>query len=148
MMRWKSLTGNETGAAAVEFAILLPLLLALIFGGIEFGLVMFNQQVLTNASREATRAGIVVGIDSVDDPTLTQIALDYCQDYLVTFENPAPVPTVTITRTAGTNFGDPLTVTVQYDYQFLVLPNIRSLLGGGSYSTNLPLEAKTTMRYE
>ena len=146
-MRWKSLTGNETGAAAIEFAILLPLLLVLIFGGIEYGLVMFNQQVITNASREATRAGIVVGADSVDDPAIIQIALDYCQDYLVTSEAPAPVPTVTITRAAGTVFGDPLTVTVEYDYQFLVLPNLGSLLGG-SYSTNLPLAAKTTMRYE
>jgi Flp pilus assembly protein TadG len=146
-MRWKSLKGNETGAAAVEFAILLPLLLVLIFGGIEFGLVMFNQQVITNASREAARAGIVVGIDSVDDPAIIQIALDYCQDYLVTFESPAPVPTVTITRAAGTVFGDPLTVTVDYNYQFLVLPNLRSLFGG-SFSTDLPLAAKTTMRYE
>lgn len=148
-MKWKSLKRNERGAAAVEFAILLPLVVLILFGGIEYGLVMFNQQVITNASREAARAGIVVGSDSVDDPTVLQIALDYCQNYLVTFEAPAPSPTVTITRDAGnsTEFGHPLTVTVQYSYQFLLLPNISSLFGG-VYSSSLPLEAKTTMRHE
>ena len=148
-MRWKSLKGKEKGAAAVEFAILLPLLLLILFGGIEYGLVMFNQQVITNASREAARAGIVVGADSVDDPAVLQIALDYCQDYLVTFETPAPLPTVTITRDADNSmaFGHPLIVTVQYNYQFLLMPNLSSLFGG-SYSSTLPLEAKTTMRHE
>jgi Flp pilus assembly protein TadG len=148
-MRWKSFKGNEKGSTAVEFAILLPLLLLIIFGGIEYGLVMFNQQVITNASREAARAGIVVGSDSVDDPAVLQIALDYCQDYLVTFETPAPLPTVTIARDAGnsTEFGHPLIVTVQFNYQFLLLPNLSSLFGG-SFSSTLPLEAKTTMRHE
>ena len=50
---------SDRGVAAVEFALILPLLLALTFGLIEFGLFMYNQQVLTNAAREGARAGIV-----------------------------------------------------------------------------------------
>jgi Flp pilus assembly protein TadG len=140
---------NEKGVAAVEFAILLPLLLLIIFGGVEYGLVMFNQQVLTNASREAARAGIVVGSDSIADPDILGIALDYCQDYLVTFESPQPSPTVTIARDVdnSSEFGHPLSVTVQYDYRFLLLPNLSGLFGGSS-SSSLALEARTTMRYE
>ena len=140
---------NESGGAAVEFAILLPLLLLIIFGGIEYGLVMFNQQMLTNASREAARAGIVVGSSSIDDLEVEQIARDYCQDYLVTFEVPESVPTVTIARDGedSKEFGHPLIVTVQYDYEFLLLPNLSSLFGESS-SSSLSLEATTTMRYE
>jgi len=46
---------DQRGAAAVEFAIVLPLLMLLLLGILEFGW-MFNQQIsLTNAAREAAR---------------------------------------------------------------------------------------------
>jgi hypothetical protein len=52
--------------AAVEFAMLLPLLVALLFGFIQFG-VAFNDRIqATNAAREAARLA-VVGIDDWDD---------------------------------------------------------------------------------
>lgn len=150
MKRWQMMR-NESGGAAVEFAILLPLLVLLLAGIIEYGLVMFNQQMITNASREAARAGIVsqtppvalTGTDSVED-----IALDYCQDFLVTFDAANKPPTVVSSLPDGSQgFGDRLTVAVQYDYQFLFLPNIQGLFGG-SGSSALTLQATTTMRYE
>jgi len=143
-MRWKSITANETGAAAVEFALLLPLLLALIFGGIEYGLVMFNQQVITNASREAARAGIVVNGPS--DDAIREIALAYCADYLVTFKDPDPGPDVFVTP-GPLIFPQELTVTVDYDYEFLLLPNFSQLFGGGA-SSGISLQGRTIMRHE
>jgi Flp pilus assembly pilin Flp len=57
---------DEDGAAAVEFALLLPLLVLLLFGLIEFGLA-FNKRIqATNAAREAARMA-VVGIDDWTD---------------------------------------------------------------------------------
>lgn len=50
---------SQKGAAMVEFAIVLTLLLILAFGIIEFGVILYNQQVLTNAAREGARQGIV-----------------------------------------------------------------------------------------
>ena len=49
----------QKGAAAVEFAIVLPLLLMLLFGIIEFSVILYDKAMITNASREGTRAGIV-----------------------------------------------------------------------------------------
>jgi Flp pilus assembly protein TadG len=140
---------KERGAAAVEFAIILPLLMLLIFGGIEFGLVMFNKQVLTNASREAARAGIVNATPRRSEEDMSAIALDYCEDYLVTFNPASPAPTVTITYEDPTSqgFGTDLTVMVRYNYEFLLLPNLRNLFGG-SATSDLAIEATTTMRYE
>ncbi|MDQ0824914.1 Flp pilus assembly protein TadG [Arthrobacter sp. B2I5] len=46
---------SERGAAAVEFAILLPLLLMLVLGTIEFGRAYNAQITLTNAAREGAR---------------------------------------------------------------------------------------------
>ena len=54
------LANDQSGAAAVEFALILPVMLLFIFGIIEFGLFMYNKQVLTNACREGARVGIVV----------------------------------------------------------------------------------------
>jgi Flp pilus assembly pilin Flp len=57
---------DEEGAAAVEFAFLLPLLVLLLFGFIQFGVALNTRIQATNAAREAARAA-VVGIDDWDD---------------------------------------------------------------------------------
>ena len=46
---------SERGAVAVEFAILLPLLLMLVMGTIEFGRAYNAQITLTNAARDGVR---------------------------------------------------------------------------------------------
>ena len=58
-MKTKTIIKNQEGAAAVEFALIAPLLILLTFGIIEFGLFLFNKHIITNASREIARAGIV-----------------------------------------------------------------------------------------
>ncbi|PNI10591.1 pilus assembly protein TadE [Arthrobacter sp. AFG7.2] len=60
---------SERGAAAVEFAILLPLLLMLVLGTIEFGRAYNAQITLTNAARDGVRV-MAIG----NDPTGARIA--------------------------------------------------------------------------
>ncbi len=50
---------SENGASAVEFALVLPLLLVLVFGIIEFSIFLYDKAVITNASREGAQAGDV-----------------------------------------------------------------------------------------
>jgi Flp pilus assembly pilin Flp len=57
---------REEGAAAVEFALLLPLLVLLLFGFIQFGLAFNTRIQATNAAREVARQA-VVGIDDWTD---------------------------------------------------------------------------------
>src|SRR5262245_30316943 len=47
---------SDRGAAAIELALILPILLVMIFGVIDFGRVINTQMTLTEASREAARA--------------------------------------------------------------------------------------------
>lgn len=50
---------NEKGQALVEFAIVLPVLLLLVCGIIDFGWLFFNQLSLNNSCREGARFAVV-----------------------------------------------------------------------------------------
>ena len=45
------------GQAVVEFALILPVFLLMLFGAIEFGRAYYNVHLLTNAAREGARMG-------------------------------------------------------------------------------------------
>lgn len=69
----KTLKKGEKGQAMVEFAILLPLLLLLVCGIIDFAWLAYNQLSLNNACREAARYAIV---NIYDDDQLTTVNAD------------------------------------------------------------------------
>jgi Flp pilus assembly protein TadG len=50
---------HERGASAVEFALLVPLLVMLVFGVINFGIVLAQKQSLSSAARAGARLGSV-----------------------------------------------------------------------------------------
>ena len=52
---------GQSGTALLEFAIIFPVLAAMIFGVLEFGFVMRDQITLANASRTAARVESVAG---------------------------------------------------------------------------------------
>ena len=66
----------QCGVAAVEFALILPLLLALLFGMAEVSLLLYDQAVITNASREGARAGIVLKTPKLTTTEIEQVALN------------------------------------------------------------------------
>jgi Flp pilus assembly protein TadG len=134
---------RERGAAAVEFALVLIPLVIILFGAIEFGVLLYDRQVVTNASREGARAGIVAGEDRVTAGEISTIVFNYCANNLITFgDSPNLQVVVEPNPTSGASFGDELTVTVTYNYDFLFIPNFTSI------GRNFTLTAKTVMRYE
>ncbi len=133
------------GAALVEFAIVLSLLMVIIFGIAEFGIVMYDKAVVTNASREGARAGIVYGQTRVPLTTIQTTVNTYCSTYLVSFTTASPTTTLGGTGNACVNSGDELTVVVTYKYTFLLLPKLVTSLG--TYNP-LTLTATTVMRCE
>lgn len=50
---------GDTGASALEFAVVVPVLLLLLFGMIEFGLIFQGQLAVTHAAREGARLAAV-----------------------------------------------------------------------------------------
>lgn len=136
---------NQNGASAVEFAILLPVLVALVCGVIEIGMLLYNQQVLTNASREGARAAIIGECaDRLTNEQIGTIVTDYCTGRLVSLGGANTPPTTTVTPSPSgctSGVGDDVSVTAQYTYTFLV----PAVLGFGP--TRL-LSAATVMKME
>ena len=64
--------GNRSrGVAAVEFALVMPVLLFLFIGMVEFGIMLFDQAVITNAAREGARWGVVEAAAQLPNSTVT-----------------------------------------------------------------------------
>lgn len=62
------------GAALVEFAVVCPLLMTILFGIMEYGYVFLVQQTLTNAAREGCRIAVLQGSsDAQIDARITEI---------------------------------------------------------------------------
>lgn len=55
---------RDRGAAAVEFALVLPLLLILVFGIIDFGFMVNRASLINNAARDGAREGSLHGTKS------------------------------------------------------------------------------------
>ena len=58
-MHLKNTIKNERGQTMTEFAFVLPILLVLLFGIIQFGIAFNNYVALTDAARAASRKGAV-----------------------------------------------------------------------------------------
>ncbi len=128
---------KQEGASLVEFSVIAPLFVVLLFGLVEFGMAIYDKGVLTNASREGARFGVVYS-----NPRKTETEIrNKVQTYLT---NAGFTDTATINVTgAGGNSGASLQVTVTYPYHFTVLPNFVSGLTG-----TMNLTANTIMLME
>lgn len=133
---------SQRGAAVVEFALILPILMALLVGGIDASLALYDKAVITNASREGARAGIVARNPAVSDAQIRQVVNQYTQSALVSFGANASVPNVLIQK--GSLAGDPtLRVTVSYTFQGIGLGSLFQSLG-----KPWVLQSSTVMVYE
>lgn len=67
---WGRPDHTSRGQALVEFALIVPIFLMLLFALVDFGRVVFAQQAITQGAREGARAALVAALD----PTITTTA--------------------------------------------------------------------------
>jgi len=132
---------NSDGTAAVEFGLILPVLVLLVMGTIEFGFILYDKAVITNASREGARAGIVFRDPAVSSGEIDGVIDSYCADRLVSLGS---AQSITKSVTGDCSVPDnSISVQVNYPYDFLVLPNFADGLLG-----IVNLQAETVMQCE
>lgn len=147
--RWW-LPGRECGGAMAEFAIILLPLIILLFAIVEFGLIMYDKAVITNASREGARLASLYYPDPSDparripDAEVETAVMNYAATNLITFGGDTlEASDIEVQREQDANGRWVARVTVNYQYGFMILPNLLIRVTGPVY-----LSAVTVMRDE
>jgi Flp pilus assembly protein TadG len=139
---------SERGAALLEAAVTIPILLFIAVGIFEFGRAYQTWQVLTNAAREGARVAVL------PDPT-PGLAEQRVRDYMKAGQlKEWSSALVDVNRSSSLDLGGTTVpasqVTIDYPFQFIVLQPIARLVTGGTSSvgTALTMRAQALMRNE
>ena len=144
---WLTFARDRRGAALIEMALTLPLMLLVSAGIFEFGRAYQTWQVLTNAAREGARIAVLPG---TTDANVTARVQSYMADGQLA---DAGAATVSIDRAATIPVGAGTTsasrITIDYPFTFMVLQPIAQLVtsdapAGGA----LTMTASALMRNE
>ena len=143
LRRWRS----DAGAEFVEFALAFPLLLLVVLGIFDFGLMFQQYEVTTNAAREGARIAVLPAYQA----QLTANVTDRVNQYInASFLSTGGTVTTTVGAAQASLIGgvcmSTVTVTVRYPHQFLFLAGI-----GQYFDENFgtkTLTAASTMRTE
>jgi Flp pilus assembly protein TadG len=135
---------SERGAALVEAAMIMPMILLISVGIFEFGRAYQTSQVLTNAAREGARLAVLEGRTDADvrarvNKYVTDGGLISLIDANIQVNRTVPL---TGTATASS-------VTITYPFEFMVLnPVVRLVTPTSTTGAPITLTATTLMRNE
>jgi len=128
----RALWRDRDGAAAVEFAFILPILLLLFSGIVQFGSVMFLENHMTNVARETSRRIAVGELSQAEAVSSAQLAL---VNWGVTYE-------IEITPSDAGDGNEDITVAISLPMSEAALMDVLGVFQSGS------LTAAVTMRQE
>ena len=143
-MRWRR---DERGAALLEMAFVLPMLLLISIAILEFGRAFQTWQILTNAAREGARVAVLPGIT---DSMVTARVQEYVEAGVL---DPDATTTVTIQHDVPISYGTGTAtgskVIVSYPFKFIVLNGVAKLVASSTtLGTDFTMAASATMRNE
>lgn len=131
-------TRGEKGQSLVEFALVLPLFLVLVFAIVDFGMGFHAWITVTNAAREGARVGAV----GADAATIEQRVRDTADTLDQTQLQ------VVVTNAQGPP-GESVVVQVEYQYDLITpLASVIQLASGNTISTTLTFSSTADMRLE
>ncbi len=129
---------KERGQAMVEFVLVLPVFLLLVFAIVDFGMGFHAWLTVTNSAREGARLGAVRGTNA----EITQRV----QDTADTLD--LANMTILVTNAQG-DPGESVVVDVDYDYTLITpLDSVLGLISGGSVGPTIKFSSSADMRLE
>jgi Flp pilus assembly protein TadG len=134
---------NQRGAALLETAITLPLILLITVGIFEFGRAYQTWQVLTNAAREGARIAVLPDYTAAD---VNNSVRNYMTSGRLTNASTA---TISIVRNVPFGAATASRVTVNYPFQFMVIgPVARLVRSSSTVGAPLTMQSSALMRNE
>ena len=134
---------NQRGAALIETAITIPIILLVSVAIFEFGRAYQTWQVLTNAAREGARIAVLP--DYTDTQVTTQVR-NYLNGGRLTNASTA---TISVVRNVPMGATTASRVTVNYPFQFMVIgPVARLVRSGSTMGAPLTMQSSALMRNE
>lgn len=133
----------RSGNAVLDMALVMPILIGVTFGAVEYGYALYLKHSLQAAAREGCRAAIVSGASSSDVQSAvdsSMLAAGFAQSKYT--RPPTISPSGWATATAGTT----ITVSVTTTWATAGVRVLPSYLGG--IPTSKTLTGATTMRKE
>jgi Flp pilus assembly protein TadG len=135
---------RERGAALVEAAITVPIILLISVGIFEFGRAYQTWEVMTNAAREGARLAVLEG--TTDGDVRTRVN-SYLTGGGLTSLADANIVVNRAVALAGSATGSQ--VTINYPFQFMVLnPVVRLVTPASTTGQPITMTASTVMRNE
>lgn len=147
----------QKGAQAVEFALVLPFFALILFAVLDFGILAYNKAIITNATREAARRGIILSASAWDPTAIKQVACNYARNAVITVSSAArnstctgaADPVVTVSPTAAPAFNTPVIVTISYAVRGFSMGTWWSLgTGTTAIGSAITLTSSTEMNHE
>lgn len=130
---------GEKGQALVEFSLLVPIFLILLFAIVDFGMGFYSWITVTNAAREGARLGAVLA---------TQQEIETRVYDSVDLPNEATKMTVTVTNAQGQP-GESVVVKVDYKYDLITpLAGLLQFVSGNTIGPTLTFSSTAEMRLE
>lgn len=134
---------TERGQSLVEFTLVLPIFLVLLFGLVDFGRAFYSWLLVTNAAREGARAAAVQS----DAATInSKLYASLCTSYPSNCSLDTTKMTVVKTNVQGAR-GQEVSVDISYAFTFVTPIGPMVGLLGGSLATPI-ISAHSSMRLE
>ncbi|MEN8375005.1 MAG: TadE/TadG family type IV pilus assembly protein [Gemmatimonadota bacterium] len=144
-----SIRRSAAGQSIAEFALVVPMLLLLVFGVVEFGLIVKSWQVVTDAAREGARVAVIGNGTAADSTDATNVVrgalgrggLDGAGATVELVASGVSLPT----GWSDVERGDTARMNITYQHDMIMFgPLISSMTG---YST-IPIRTSVAMRKE
>jgi Flp pilus assembly protein TadG len=148
-----SLRNNQRGAALIEAAFTIPILLLISVGIFEFGRAYQTSQVMTNAAREGARQAILAGKTDAD---VISVVETYMRQGGLPCVGTGTLPkgctkkaNVVVNRTAALGTSSASQVQVEYFFNFMVLnPVVRLVSPASKTGEPITMTSVALMRNE
>jgi Flp pilus assembly protein TadG len=137
---------SARGAELIELALVLPMLLLMFAGIVDFAIMFQRYLVVSNAAREGARVAVLPGYTATD---VQNRVTDYVRNGTgdVTLSPSTVLTVVTIDPPGATPPFPAAQVSVSITHSYWLMGPVSGLLGGGSW-TSITLAARSTMRIE